>query len=437
MRVRATSASVHYRGVDAPAGVGTTGNRLVTPWPRTQSAGAHTQLETRSAYPVSAVLRRSLAQWMARSVAATTGLQGARANADFQGIATVRGELKEVRPTSNVTLGPDGVVLFQGRRTFAASSYPVIVSARIDTTGTLETRDFITRTGYGQYAPLILGNSALVVSGVGGQAVSTHIAADGKFGATSQMYGVNDTGSTLIASDEVLSSALGDLVLRRFGATGKPEVIAHASVGPIDETCAPVLHNEHIVLFGRKNVQTLVRDGDTFAPVDKLEHAFTFDGTMYPPFITDAGLIVIGTSTGDLYAYEVNHSGKLRAIAYFPMGGEDRPPPVVYGDFIVTSDEDGHVRTLTVKNDAIVPVDAFYAGTAITARPTITRDGVVLVGTDDGNLFALQISPSGHLAKRGSNALGQPISEACTVTDNGVVIVPGKTSVFAVGGTVA
>jgi hypothetical protein len=434
MKTLGASTVVGYRGVTPPQRNNEPSRPLVVPWPRTKQTLGPISL---SGYRVSSVLRSSMRQWLGNQSNVTSCLQGALPDVAFAGISEPHDELKSAHASSEVTLGANGVLIFQSQQPwFSSSTHPAIVSATINGAGKLTPASMTTMLGNASYAPLLLGNSVATVGG-GGQTVWLTAAADGSLGKTVWFGDVNDSASTLMAPGVILTSSLGTLTAKRLASDGTSTIIAKAALEMIDSESAPVMHNGYIVVFGRTKVQTVMRDGATFTLVDSIEHGLIFDGSMYPPCINENGLIVVGTRNGNIGACSVDASGKLRRIGHLAMGGKDRPAPVCFGDFIVTSDKDGDVRTLAVKNGEIAPVSAFNTKSSITARPTITRDGVVLIGTEGGTLHALQIGANGALAQLQQKTIGQPIRYACTVTPQGFVLVPGKTGLFSVGGHVS
>ena len=153
---------------------------------------------------------------------------------------------------------------------------------------------------------------------------------------------------------------------------------------------------------------------------------------MQIPVVTPHGVVLAAARYGVLHALPLAGDGSIRSGGQLPFTGEAHDGPALVGNIAILGTNDGTLRTIAVSpQGALTELDRFKAGGGIRARPTVTRDNVVLFGADDGYAYALQMHPDGKLHEITRRNLGSVPRCSLTVTADGFILAPTRTGLIA------
>jgi outer membrane protein assembly factor BamB len=410
-------ANVRYRGIGAPPVVATASAPLKMPnAPFVPAVRAGTQ--GLQSYSAADVLSGTLGRWLSGETDGPTGINRCLPKVRYAGIGEVcdRLYLEGKTASSAATVTKNGTVLVTASDMGSAALF----SAKIDERGVFTRTGFVAG-GIGASDGILVTRDGHVAYGNNYKLSWAALHEDGGFG----VLGLRDhtANPAQINAKTVVSVQGNNLSAFAFDAGGQlKEVASIPHDGTYNWTDSVVVRGNLAVLVGRDTVRTFRFYGDHWRKVDSAPYG---SGTTssHPPFVAPDGSVVIAQRSGRIDTFELVGEGNLKPRGHIDLGSDIAGPPVPFGNHIVVTCQDGTVRTLGRLAGELVQVDSFPTSGAIYARPTITEDGVVLVGNVKGTLYALELTADGTLSKRAEKSLKHNITTPVAVTQDGFVLV--------------
>ena len=371
-------------------------------------------------YSASDVLSGVLSAWHGSPPDGPNALKRCLPQVDFPGFGMVdEVSLDGALATSQPTLLKNRSMIIPA----TVGDEHVLVSARIDSNGTLTYVNTV-RAGAELRSAIVEAAPGRIVFEIGGGRLKTcAVAADGTLGEPAPLVVVPKfVHLTMLTPGLFLASADKLLQTVRIDARGTVTTVGGgANEHHRSDSDLPSVYRGIVVIRTSSYVKTFVRVGGAFELVDSL-HIEPFGSTGRPAFISQGGTAVFASNAGDhLWTYRIGENGAVTEGCHKAMVSLPRGSPLFVNDHVVMTDVFGCVQTLAPDGRTFRQV-----GKAIgdfTTRPTVTRDGLVLVGTKIGDVAALELGADGSLTERTRKPLGAPIRVPLTVTADGYVVV--------------
>jgi hypothetical protein len=421
-----------YRGTGVPTVIGATTRPPL--WsPMRSPAVLEPREHAVKGYPTSDVLAASLARWSPVAEDGITHPSRVRPQVKFAGIGRECGALtfekqcgRDVGPTSEVTLGPDGRLLFSVGTLF----YCGLVSATIDSSGALTNVAQTNTPTWGHFPPLLTANGYVLCGGVE-KSSSSRL---GQHGSLRKSAEVPAAGAAARMPDERFLVQMNGMLSLTYAkpdgglskTSSAPLVASTGKFGGIS------FHNGHVVVTTDKEVASYSLSGTSLKRIEGmcLHPEGNAIGCSPAAFVGNIG-IVVERQSGLAHTFLMRADGTLKKKHTRNFGKVNGDGVVTVGNIAVFG-SDNSVRTVTISpNGEMTPIAAYPTNGRIIARPTITQDGVVLVGAQGGRLYALQLDGNGNLSRISDPYLGGAIDHPVTVTQDGYVLVVTESKLLA------
>ena len=185
-------------------------------------------------------------------------------------------------------------------------------------------------------------------------------------------------GSPAVGDDGTVYATAGNriVVLRDHGDRG--EIVQHKDITSGTEV-SPAVSRDGIAIFGTNDMFEYGVDHDGLLwrfPRNSLSYS--------SPAVTDAGLAYFGDHNGYMNVVDV-HSGCL--VARYQGGGEIWTSPAIdaRGD-VYFGTKSGHILGFAFDGTKLFDIDTHRT---VDSYPAITADGTLLIGSENGLLYAI------------------------------------------------
>lgn len=185
-------------------------------------------------------------------------------------------------------------------------------------------------------------------------------------------------GSPAVGDDGTIYATAGNRIvsLRDHGDSG--EILRHFDIASGTEV-SPAVSANGIAVFGTNDIYEYGVDGDGLLwrfPRNSLSYS--------SPAVTDAGLAYFGDHNGYMNVVDIK-SGCL--VTRYQGGGEIWTSPAIdaRGD-VYFGTKNGHIVGFTFDGQKLLDIDT---GRTVDSYPAITADGTLLIGSENGTLYAI------------------------------------------------
>ena len=160
-----------------------------------------------------------------------------------------------------------------------------------------------------------------------------------------------------------------------------------------------------------------------------------------PAFMKDEK-IVIGSLDGNLYVLELDlESRELTKVASYQIEGVDSSPSIMKDGKIVVGSDNHYVYILSLKGQKLIEFASYKTEGSIYSSSTLMKDEKIAIGSDDGNLYVLELDlESRELTKVASYQIegvdSSILKFSDTISSSPAIMKDGKIVVGSIDGNV-